>query len=156
MGAESHVQRLQDQLDQPDSEWKIQPLETYSLEAPVAEIYEAIKQNLEKYFNEDPESEVLVQWKGNFNNKLIILKEELILDCQRKAKSTYSFKNKSRKLENKKSGYEKELLDKSQKLALSLNGTELSEEELHEKFNPLWEKWVCDVLKSPPAVEPKN
>ncbi|XDA84332.1 hypothetical protein R6Z07M_014137 [Ovis aries] len=152
----SHVQRLQDQLINQIQNGKIQPLETYSLEAPVAEIYEAIKQNLEKYFNEDPESEVLVQWKGNFNNKLIILKEELILDCQRKANELIHLKTNQEKLENKKSGYEKELLDKSQKLALSLNGTELSEEELHEKFNPLWEKWVCDVSSSlPPAVEPK-
>ena len=53
-------------------------------------------------------------------------------------------------------GYEKELLEKSRKLALLLNGTKLSEEELHEKFNPLWEKWVYDVSSSlPPATDPE-
>ncbi|KAI4537600.1 hypothetical protein MG293_012463 [Ovis ammon polii] len=152
----SHVQRLQDQLINQIQNGKIQTLETYTLEAPVAEIYEAIKQKLEKCFNEDPDSEVLVQWKGNFENKLIILKEALILDVQRKAKELIHFKKNQENLDNKKSSYEKELLDKSQKLALSLNGTELSEEELHEKFNTLWKKWVYDVSSSlPPAVEPE-
>ncbi|XP_069409483.1 interferon-induced very large GTPase 1-like [Ovis canadensis] len=151
----SHVQRLQDQLINQIQNGKIQTLETYTLEAPVAEIYEAIKQKLEKCFNEDPDSEVLVQWKGNFENKLITLKEALILDVQRKAKELIHLKKNQENLDNKKSSYEKELLDKSQKLALSLNGTELSEEELHEKFNTLWKKWVYDVSSSlPPAVEP--
>ncbi|XP_017914969.1 PREDICTED: interferon-induced very large GTPase 1-like [Capra hircus] len=151
----SHVQRLQDQLINQIQNGKIQTLETYTLEAPVTEIYEAIKQKLGKYFNEDPDSEVLVQWKGNFENKLITLKEALILDVQRKAKELIHFKKSQEKLDNKKSGYEKELLEKSRNLAFLLNDTKLSEEELHEKFNLLWEKWVYDVSSSiPPATEP--
>ncbi|MXQ98444.1 hypothetical protein E5288_WYG010518 [Bos mutus] len=93
----SHVQRLQDELISQIQNGKIQTLETYTLEAPVTEIYEAIKQKLEKYFNKDPDSEVLVQWKGNFENKLITLKQALILDGQRKAKELISFKKKSGK-----------------------------------------------------------
>ncbi|KAM7235763.1 hypothetical protein CapIbe_012949 [Capra ibex] len=152
----SHVQRLQDQLLNQIQNGKLQTLKIYTFEAQVTEIYEPIKQKLEKYFNEGPESEVLVQWKGNFENKLITLKEALILDVQRKAKELISFKKSQEKLDNKKSGYEKELLGKSQNLALLLNDTELSEEELHEKFSPLWEKWVSDVSSSlPPAAEPE-
>ncbi|OWK17825.1 hypothetical protein Celaphus_00009117, partial [Cervus elaphus hippelaphus] len=151
----SHVQKLQDQLINQIQNGKIQTLKTYALEAPVTEIYEAIKQKLEKYFNEDPDREVLVQWKGNFENKLITLKDALILDGQRKAKELISFKKSQDKLDNKKSGYEKELLEKSRNLALSLKSTELSEKELHQKFNPLWEKWVNDVSSSlPQATEP--
>ncbi|XFG07729.1 hypothetical protein AB1E19_011353 [Capra hircus] len=152
----SHVQRLQDQLINQIQNGKIQTLETYTLEAPVAEIYEAIKQKLEKYFNEDPDSEVLVQWKGNFENKLITLKEALILDVQRKAEELIHFKKNQENLDNKKSGYEKKLLEKSRNLVLFLNSIKLSEEELHEKFNPFWEKWVYDVSsRLPPAVEPR-
>ena len=112
----SHVRTLQDQLINQIQNGKIQILETHMLEAPITEIYEEIKQKFEKYFNEDPDSEVLVQWKGNFENKLITLKEALILDGQRKAKELISFKKNQEKLDNKKSGYEKELLEKSQKL----------------------------------------
>ncbi|CAI9153132.1 unnamed protein product [Rangifer tarandus platyrhynchus] len=92
-----HVQKLQDQLINQIQNGKIQTFETYTLEAPVTQIYKAIKQKLEKYFNEDPDSEVLVQWKGNFENKLITLREALILDGQRKVKELFSFKKKSRK-----------------------------------------------------------
>ncbi|KAB0346673.1 hypothetical protein FD754_011530 [Muntiacus muntjak] len=151
-----HVQKLQDQLINQIQNGKIQTLETYALEAPVTQIYEATKQKLEKYFNEDLDCEVLFQWKENSENKLITLKEALILDAQRKAKELISFKKIQEKLDNKMSGYEKELLEKSRNLASLLNGTKLSEEELHEKFNPLWEKWVYDVSSSlPPAKGPE-
>ncbi|XP_010986762.1 interferon-induced very large GTPase 1 [Camelus dromedarius] len=151
----SHVLTLQDQLINQIQNGKIQTPETHMLKAPVTGKYEAIKKELEKFFNEDPDSEVLVQWKGNFENKLMNLKEKLILDSQSKVQELISFKKNQEKLDNKKSGYEKELLEKSRKLALTVKGTELSEEELHEKFNPLWEKWVCDVSSNlPPVTEP--
>ncbi|XP_055279452.1 interferon-induced very large GTPase 1-like [Moschus berezovskii] len=152
----SHVQSLQDQLIIQIQNGKIQTLVKHTLEDPVTEKYEAIKQELEKYFNDDIDSQELIQWKGNFESKLNYLKEALITESVRKAEELISFKKNQGKLDNKKSGYEKELLEKSRNLALSLNGTELSEKELHEKFNPLWEKWVYDVSSSlPPATDPE-
>ncbi|KAB0351252.1 hypothetical protein FD754_016109 [Muntiacus muntjak] len=151
----SHVRSLQDELIIQIQNGKIQTLVTHTLEDPVREKYEAIKQELEKCFNDDPDIQKLIQWKGNFENKLNYLKEALITDSARKAEELISFKKNQEKVDKKKSDYEKELLEKSQKLALSLNGTELSEEELHEKFNLLWEKWVYDVSSSlPPATDP--
>ncbi|KAB0346675.1 hypothetical protein FD754_011532 [Muntiacus muntjak] len=152
----SYVQSLQDQLINQIQNGKIQTLETHKLEAPVTEKYEVIKQEFEKYFKEDPESEVLIQWKGNFENKLIILKDALVLDSRRKVNELISFKKSQEKLENEKSDYEKKLLEKSQNMALTLKGIELSEEELHEKFNRLWKKWVDDVSSTlPPVTEPE-
>lgn len=59
----SHVQRLQDQLinqiqngKNPDT-WNIYP------GGSNYRIYEPIKQKLEKHYNEDTDSEVLVQWR---------------------------------------------------------------------------------------------
>ncbi|XP_006925382.3 interferon-induced very large GTPase 1-like, partial [Pteropus alecto] len=151
----SHVLGLQDQLINHIQNGKIQTLTTSTLEAPVTEKYEAIKQELEKYFNEDQDSEILIQWKASFENKLLILKEALILDSQRKVKELISFKKSQETLNNKKSVYEKELLEKSRRLALTIKGKELSETELHEKFNELWEKWVYAVSSAlPPATEP--
>ncbi|XP_039719394.1 interferon-induced very large GTPase 1-like [Pteropus medius] len=151
----SHVLGLQNQLINHIQNGKIQTLTTSTLEAPVTEKYEAIKQELEKYFNEDQDSEILIQWKASFENKLLILKEALILDSQRKVKELISFKKSQETLNNKKSVYEKELLEKSRRLALTIKGKELSETELHEKFNELWEKWVYVVSSAlPPATEP--
>lgn len=151
----SHVLGLQNQLINQIQNGKIQTFRKGTLEAPVTEKYEAIKKELEKYFNEGPDSEILIQWKANFENKLQHLKEALISDSQKKANELISFKKSQEKLDKKKSGYEQELLEKSRKLALTLKGTELSEEQLQEKFNQLWETWVYAVSSTlPPVTEP--
>lgn len=151
----SHMLDFQNQLINQIQNGKVQALKTSIFEAPVTEKYMAIKQELEKYFSEDPDNEILVQWKSNFENKLIILKEALISDTRRKANELLHLKKNQERLDKKKSSYENELLERSRKLALTVKGKELNEEELHEKFNQLWKKWVCDVsLDLPPVIEP--
>ncbi|KAK1335978.1 hypothetical protein QTO34_003778 [Cnephaeus nilssonii] len=151
----SHMLALQNQLINQIKNGKIQELTISTLEAPVTEKYKAINQELEKYFNEDPESEIMIQWKASFENKLINLKEALIFESKNKAEGLISYKKNQEILDNKKSSYEKELLERSRELALTLKDKELSEEELHFKFNEVWEKWVYGVsLTVPPVSEP--
>ncbi|XP_006885691.1 PREDICTED: interferon-induced very large GTPase 1-like [Elephantulus edwardii] len=134
---------------------KIETLTPSEVEVPVGEKYESIKQDLEKYFSEDPDSEVLIQWKANFENKLIILKKTLISESKRKSNELLCLKKSQENLDEKKSSYEKELLEKSRNLALTVKGKELTEEELRKKFNQLWNKWVCHVASIlPPSTEP--
>ncbi|XP_042547341.1 interferon-induced very large GTPase 1-like [Dipodomys spectabilis] len=148
----SHVLDLQNQLNNQIQNGKIQTLQTGLCEAPVTEKYTAIKQELEKYFSEEPDSEILIQWKANFENKLIMLKEALILDSKRKAKELMQFKKNQERLHKNKTCYDNEVRERSQKLALTIKGKELSEEELHEKFNQLWKKWVYDVSSDLPQI----
>ncbi|XP_053518801.1 LOW QUALITY PROTEIN: interferon-induced very large GTPase 1-like [Artibeus jamaicensis] len=151
----SHVLDLQNQLINQIKNGMIQTLTISAIAAPVSEKYEAIKQELDKYFNEDPESEILIQWKATFENKLLNLKEALISDTKSKAEGHLSYKKNQEILDNKKSSYDKELLERSRELATTLEGKELSEEELQEKFNQLWEKWVYAVSSTvPPVTEP--
>ncbi|XP_052569901.1 interferon-induced very large GTPase 1-like [Peromyscus californicus insignis] len=151
----SHMLDFQNQLINQIQNGKVQTLKTSIFEAPVTEKYTAIKQELEKYFNEDPDNEILVQWKSNFENKLIILKETLISDTRRKANELIHLKKNQERLDKKKSSYANEILERSRKLALTVKGKELNEEELYEKFNPLWKKWVCDVSSDlPQVIEP--
>ncbi|XP_037378693.1 interferon-induced very large GTPase 1-like [Talpa occidentalis] len=152
----SHVLGVQDKLINQIQNGKTKILMTEELHVPVAAKYEVIKQEFEKYFNEDPDSEILVQWKANFENKLIILKEKLILESERKVNELISFKKSQEKLDNKKSSYEMELLKRSRELALTVKGQQLSEKELCEKFNELWQKWVSEVSSTlQPIPEPE-
>ncbi|KAM4850429.1 interferon-induced very large GTPase 1-like [Urocitellus parryii] len=152
----SHMLDLQNQLHNQIQNRKIQTLTSSIIECPVTEKYETIKQVLEKYFTEDPEREILVQWKAYFENKLLILKESLISDTKRKAHELIHLKKNQEQLEQKKTVYENELLKKSQSLALKVKGKKLSDEELYEKFSQLWGKWVCEVSSNlPQATEPK-
>ncbi|XP_076698541.1 interferon-induced very large GTPase 1-like [Callospermophilus lateralis] len=151
----NHMLDLQNQLHNQIQNRKILTLTSSIIECPVTEKYETIKQVLEKYFTEDPEREILVQWKAYFENKLLILKESLISDTKRKAHELISLKKNQERLEQKKTVYENELLKKSQNLALSVKGKKLSDEELYEKFSQLWGKWVCEVSSNvPQATEP--
>ncbi|KAM9658579.1 LOW QUALITY PROTEIN: interferon-induced very large GTPase 1-like [Trichechus inunguis] len=150
----SHMVDLQNKLPNQIQNGKIQTLRTSEVEAPVTEKYEAIKQDLENFFNEDPDNEILVQWKAMFENKLRLLKETLISDMERKANELICLKKGQEKL-GKKSSYESDILERSRQLALTIKGKELSEEDLHKKFNQLWKKWVCDVSSNfLPATEP--
>ncbi|XP_014386100.1 PREDICTED: interferon-induced very large GTPase 1-like [Myotis brandtii] len=151
----NHMLDLQYQLINQIKNGKIQELTANTLRAPVTEKYKAIKQELEKYFKEDPESEVIIQWKASFEIELENLKEALIFECKNKAEELISYKKNQEILDNKKSSYEKKLLEKSLELALTLKEKELSENELHGKFNELWETWVYDVSSNiSPVLEP--
>ncbi|XP_036602734.1 interferon-induced very large GTPase 1-like [Trichosurus vulpecula] len=151
----SHVLDLQNQLTNQIQNGEIQDLRRSVIEANIAKKYEDIKKELQKYFDEDQENEILIQWKGNFENKLANLKEALVSESIRKSNDLLSSRKSQDKLDQKKSEYEKELLLRSRDVALSLMGKELSEEELRERFSLLWTKWVCEVSSnSPPAEDP--
>ncbi|KAM8815753.1 interferon-induced very large GTPase 1-like [Rhynchonycteris naso] len=148
----SHVLNLHNEVIYQIENKIIQTLNLSIYEVPVTEKYKAIKQELEKYFNEDPDSEMLIQWKVNFETKLMHLKEALILESKNKAEGHISYKKNQEILDNKKSVYENELLKKSQDLALTVKGKELSEEELCQKFNEVWKTWVDNISSTLPSV----
>ncbi|XP_005380229.1 PREDICTED: interferon-induced very large GTPase 1-like [Chinchilla lanigera] len=151
----SRMLNLQNQLNNQIQNGKIQILKRSSLEDPITKEYETVKEDLEKYFKEDQESEILIQWKGNFENKLLILKDTLVSDAFKEANKHVDLKKSQDRLNEKKTSYENEILERSRELALTVKSKELSEEELQKKFNQLWIKWVCDVSSNlPPAIEP--
>uniref|UniRef100_A0A250YMG3 Interferon-induced very large GTPase 1 n=1 Tax=Castor canadensis TaxID=51338 RepID=A0A250YMG3_CASCN len=152
----SHMLDLQNRLNNQIQNGKLLTLKGGTIEAPITEKYETIKKGFEKYFKEDTESEILIQWKANFENKLLLLKEALILDTKSKVNELISLKKSQEMLNEKKTDYETELLERSRELALSVKDKELSDEELHDKFNKLWKKWVYDVSSTiPPVTDPK-
>ncbi|XP_047371623.1 interferon-induced very large GTPase 1-like [Sciurus carolinensis] len=151
----SHMLDLQNQLHNQIQNGKILTITAGIIVVPVIGKYETIMLEFEKYFNEDPDREILVQWKANFENKLLLLKESLILDTRRKVNELISLRKSQERLDKKKEDYENQILERSQILALSVKGKEFSDEELHDKFNELWKKWVYEVSStSPQFIEP--
>ncbi|XP_005351183.1 interferon-induced very large GTPase 1-like [Microtus ochrogaster] len=151
----SHVLDLQIQLNNRIHNGKILTLTTNALEGPVSMKYETIKQDFDKYFEENPDREILVQWEANFEHKLLMLKDALISDTRRKCNELISLKQSQERLDNQKSQYEYELLERSRELALSVKGKEFSDEELREKFDQLWTNWIYKVsLTAPPVKDP--
>ncbi|KAH0506338.1 Interferon-induced very large GTPase 1 [Microtus ochrogaster] len=152
----SHVLELQNQLNNQIQNSKIKTITTNTLEDPLHRKYETIKKEFDKYFEEDPDSETLVQWKAYFEQKLQMLNELLISDTRKKGNELLSLKQSQERLDNQVSRYENELLERSRELALSVKGKEFSDEELHEKFDQLWTNWISNVTPNVPLVTDPN
>ncbi|XP_039767144.1 interferon-induced very large GTPase 1-like [Ornithorhynchus anatinus] len=152
----SHILALQNELNNRIQNGKFKDLTVCHLENPVSEKYMAIQQDLEKYFSEDEDSEILIQWKANFASKLQMLKETLVSETKRKTEELIAFKVSQNELDKKKSEYENELLGRSRELALLLRDKELHEEELRVRFDDVWATWVTKLSSNhPPATDPK-
>ncbi|XP_041521988.1 interferon-induced very large GTPase 1-like [Microtus oregoni] len=151
----SQVLDLQNQLTNQIKNGNVLTLTPSKLEGPVNKKYETIKEDFDKYFEEDTD-EILVQWKSSFEQKLQMLKDALISDTRRKCNELISLKQSQERLDNQMSQYGNELLERSRELALSVKGEEFSDEELHKKFDELWTKWIRKVSLTAPLVKEAN
>uniref|UniRef100_A0A8D0GZN1 VLIG-type G domain-containing protein n=1 Tax=Sphenodon punctatus TaxID=8508 RepID=A0A8D0GZN1_SPHPU len=153
----SHILDLQTELNNQIRNRKEECRVTReSLENQVKEKYDTIMKDLQKYFSEEKESEILIQWKTNIEIKLNELKSSLIDETKRKCEELIRLMKNKSKVDGKKSEYENELFKRSKELALSLKGIELSEAELKENFNFLWKEWLYAVSSDAPYAEEPN
>ncbi|KAK2511963.1 hypothetical protein Q9233_016552 [Columba guinea] len=152
----SHFLDLQMKLDNRIQNGDLQEVSRQHLENQVRETSEAISEDMEKFFREDRDCEILVQWKGNTELKLKDLKESLLLETRKKCENLIELKKNQCKLEQRRSEYEKELLARSRALALRLKGQSLSERELRDNFMSLWAEWITEVSSAAPPPEQVN
>ncbi|XP_021246461.1 interferon-induced very large GTPase 1-like isoform X1 [Numida meleagris] len=151
-----HILDLQMQLDNKVRNGELEKITTKQLENLVQETSDAITKDVEKFFSEDRDCEILIQWKSSTELKLKELKASLLEETRRKCEKLLELKKNQRRVDERKSKYENELLKKSRELALSLKGQELSEQELRNSFNSLWMTWVAEVSSNAPPLEEVN
>ncbi|XP_027765443.1 interferon-induced very large GTPase 1-like [Empidonax traillii] len=149
----SHILEVQMRLDNRIRNGDLQEVSRAHLEGLVQETSDAIVTDMEKYFREDKDREMLVQWKGSTELKLKELKENLLLETQKKCKNLIELQKTQNKLDAKKSEYEDKLLRRSRELALTLKGDNLSEAQLRDSFTSLWAKWIAEVTSTAPSME---
>ncbi|XP_032040428.1 interferon-induced very large GTPase 1-like [Aythya fuligula] len=149
----SHILDLQMKLENKVRNGEFDKVTTEHLEKLVQERSDAIIKNMETFFSEDRDCEILIQWKCSTELKLKELRESLLLETQRKCEKLIEVKKSQSKLDERKSEYENELLRKSRELALSLKGQKLGESELRNRFNSIWKQWVAEVSSATPPLE---
>ncbi|XP_032040422.1 interferon-induced very large GTPase 1-like [Aythya fuligula] len=152
----SHILDLQMKLENKVRNGELGKVSTKHLEKLVQERSDAITKNMETFFSEDKDREILIQWKSSTELKLKELRESLLVETQRKCEKLIEVKKSQSKLDERKSEYENELLRKSRELALSLKGQKLSESELRNRFNSIWKQWVAEVSSDTPPLEEVN
>ncbi|XP_063278842.1 interferon-induced very large GTPase 1-like [Prinia subflava] len=149
----SHILDIQMRLDNKIRNEDLQDVPREELEGRVQETSDAIEKEVEKYFREDKDCEILVQWKSSTELKLKELKETLLLETNKKCGTLIELQKEQRKLNSRKLEYEAELLGKSRELAMTLKGKSLSEGELEEEFTLVWNQWIAEVSRAVPPPE---
>ncbi|XP_042694559.1 interferon-induced very large GTPase 1-like [Centrocercus urophasianus] len=147
---------LQMQLDNKVRNGKLEKITTKELEKQVQETSDAITKEMGKFFSEDRDCEILIQWKASTELKLKDLKASLLDETRRKCEKLLELKKNQSRLDERKSEYENELLKKSRELALSVKGQGLSEQKLRSNFDSLWLTWVTEVFSNAPPLEEVN
>ncbi|XP_066036698.1 interferon-induced very large GTPase 1-like [Chamaea fasciata] len=152
----SHILDVQMRLDNKIRNGDLWNVTREQLEGLVQETSDGIAKEVEKYFREDKDHEILVQWKSSTELKLKELKETLLHETKKKCENLLELQKEQRKLDARKLQYEDELLRRSRELAVTVKGKSLSERELRDNFTFLWNEWIAEVSNAAPPPERVN
>ncbi|KAG6923571.1 GTPase, very large interferon inducible [Chelydra serpentina] len=147
---------LQNKLNIQIQNGRISKIDRVDLEKRVQEIYDATEKDLERYFSEDKDCNILIQWKQNIKTRMDFFRQELIDKICQKGQELINLKNHQSSFEQRKSTYKDELLRKSKELARHFRDKELSGSELRDNFIGMWKEWVLEVSSAAPCVEEPN
>ncbi|XP_032392516.1 interferon-induced very large GTPase 1 isoform X2 [Etheostoma spectabile] len=135
---------------------KLDKIELNNLHKVMSKTYEKIKKAMTTYFDDDRDKEMLVQWRGRFENKIKEFHDEQVRGVKRKLNEVIQQKNACKKLDDKKTEFENKLLQKSKELAHQLKDKAKDEEELEKYFNFVWSGWVRELTADTKPIEDIN
>ncbi|XP_037832447.1 interferon-induced very large GTPase 1-like isoform X2 [Kryptolebias marmoratus] len=121
-----------------------------------SKMYEEIKTAMIKYFENDKEKEMLVQWRGRFESKIKEFRDEQVKVVKRKLDGVIEQKNARKKMDDKKAVFETKLMQKSKELAQQLKDKAKDDEELQKQFSFVWKTWVTELTSDTKPVEDIN
>ncbi|XP_067403112.1 interferon-induced very large GTPase 1-like, partial [Emydura macquarii macquarii] len=152
----SFMLELQNRLNIQIQNGRISKIDRADLEKTVQEKYAAIEKDLERYFSEDKDCNILVQWEKNIKTRMNFFRQELIGKICQRGEEFINLKHHQSSFEQRKSTYKDELLEKSKELARHFRDKELNENELKDRFSKMWKKWVIEVSSNAPPVKEPN
>uniref|UniRef100_A0A3B4HD33 VLIG-type G domain-containing protein n=1 Tax=Pundamilia nyererei TaxID=303518 RepID=A0A3B4HD33_9CICH len=117
---------------------------------------EKIKKDMSKYFEDDKDNEILVQWRGQFENKIKEFQDELVRGVERKLDEVIQQKKACKKLDDKKTDFEDKLLQKSEELAHQLKDKAKDEEKLKKQFDGVWSDLVRELTTNMQPIKDIN
>ncbi|XP_043943017.1 interferon-induced very large GTPase 1-like [Protopterus annectens] len=118
------------------------------IENQVLETYDTCQKDITTFVDNENNRELLVQWKSKPELKLQKLKNDLIKDVKHKCDELVKLKQGWKKLDEKKPGYDCELLKRSKQLASELKDKALEKSELEKAFQTLWSRWIAEVASN--------
>uniref|UniRef100_A0A3Q0RZR4 VLIG-type G domain-containing protein n=1 Tax=Amphilophus citrinellus TaxID=61819 RepID=A0A3Q0RZR4_AMPCI len=152
----SNMLTIENQLHTRIENGNLDKVERTNLFKDMSEKYKEIKEDMTKYFEDDNDKEMLVQWRGRFENKIKEFQEELVRGVERKLDEVIQQKKTCKKLDEKKPEFENKLLQKSKELAHQLKDKAKDEDELKTQFNSVWSHWVKELTADTQPIKDIN
>ncbi|XP_054916121.1 interferon-induced very large GTPase 1-like [Poeciliopsis prolifica] len=141
--------QLHNRIDNGD----LDKLESSNITTETSKPYEEVKEAMVRYFEEEKNKEILVQWRGRFESKIKEFHEEQVGTIKRKLDGVIKQKSAWKMMDDMKADFENKLLQKSKNIAQNLKNKSKGEAELQHAFNTDWEMWVNDLTKNTKPFE---
>ncbi|KAG8556968.1 hypothetical protein GDO81_018273 [Engystomops pustulosus] len=149
-----HMLILQNRIINQIHNDTIKYVDVASLAKDLEEKYQNIQEDLNKFFTEEKNCELLAQWRASTENRFLTLKGDLIAEMKKKADDLFKAKENSKTLDTLKEKYEDKMFQESKNLALTLKGTNLNDKKLEEKFDDMWNNFINTVAATTQLPEP--
>ncbi|XP_062339960.1 interferon-induced very large GTPase 1-like [Osmerus eperlanus] len=120
------------------------------------QVYDPLKEEIDTYFKENKNSEILIQWKVTIDRRLENLNGELIQDIIKKCKDVITIRKSRSELDHRNSDYEAELHEISKNLASKLKDQRLTDQDVEKQFDSIWTDWSTKVANDKPPEKPVN
>ncbi|XP_063327046.1 interferon-induced very large GTPase 1-like [Pelmatolapia mariae] len=152
----SNMLTIENELHNKIENGDIDKIERSDIVKEMRKTFEKIKKDMSKYFEDDRDKDMLVQWRGRFDNKIKEFQEELVRGVQRKLDEVMQQKKACKKLDDKKPEFENKLLQKSKELAHQLKDSAKDDNKLQKQFDTVWSDWVKDLIADTKPIEDIN
>ncbi|XP_033839672.1 interferon-induced very large GTPase 1-like isoform X2 [Periophthalmus magnuspinnatus] len=117
------------------------------LHKEVKSTFDQIKKSMSEYFENEKDKEILIQWRGQHELKINTFHDEMVQGLQRKLNNVIEQKKASKEFEERKTMFEKDLLQKSKDLAHKLRDKTQDDLKLKKQFDHVWREWVSELTQ---------
>ena len=144
-------QKAQNELRSCPRDELLSVYEKFAGELPrhVREIYQSLKEDLKKWFEESPEREIMAKWKTETEIRLSTLQDQLKTHAESHCRQLSTNRQALAKADEMKASHRKRILEHVKELASQLEQGKLNDRELNQRFNEQWIIWIAELRAIP-------
>ena len=122
----------------------------------LAKVHQSLKGDMEKFFQESIHSEILAQWQGRTERRLDDLHAELEKQAEDHCRTVIRSREGHISVDRMRNSHREKLLKHVKELVSKLEGKQLSEAELKNKFEKKWTEWMQEFAARLPIVHQQD
>nr|XP_021330511.1 interferon-induced very large GTPase 1-like [Danio rerio] len=149
----SAMMEIENKLHNQIENEAIYAIEETDLQRKLKKTSEKVEKSMTKYFEINPDEDLLIQWKTSFEIKIKELQENIVRETKRKLNDTLQQQNVKKKIDAQRTHHENTLYEKSKELALKLKEKANDDKTLSSEFDLFWEHSLNRVITATPPLK---